>query len=98
MFWLISPSDSLLPNLSHGDHQVFDEMRKSELGGWRSPSRALEIAIHKAWYPITESVLHQAFDRFGVVEGVYVREGLDCMEAHVLAVPTEASSGGGSFQ
>jgi hypothetical protein len=73
-----------LPNLSHDDHQVFDEMRKSEFGHWRSPSRTLEIAIYKAWYPITESVLHQVFDRFGVVEGVYVREGLDCIEAHVL--------------
>jgi hypothetical protein len=31
-----------LPNLSHGDNQVFEEMGKSEFGHWRSPSRALE--------------------------------------------------------
>jgi hypothetical protein len=73
-----------LPNLSHGAHQVFDEIQKSEFGDWRPPSRALHITIDKAWYPITESVFHQVFDRFGLVEDVYVCKTLDCIEAHVL--------------
>lgn len=61
-----------------GACNLFGEMPES---GWRSPSRALEVTIHRTYYPITEKVLHLVFDPFGEVEHVHMLGGLD----HVLA-------------
>ncbi|CAN6204144.1 unnamed protein product [Urochloa humidicola] len=60
---------------------LFSEMPESE---WRSPSRVLEVTIHRAYYPITEKVLHLVFDPFGEVEHVHVLGGSDQLLAQVV--------------
>jgi pyruvate/2-oxoglutarate dehydrogenase complex dihydrolipoamide acyltransferase (E2) component len=48
-------------------------MPRSDFYEWRSPSRILEVTIHRVCYPITESVLHQVFGSFGgIVEQILV--------------------------
>ncbi|CAL4915302.1 unnamed protein product [Urochloa decumbens] len=64
-----------------GACNLFDEMPESE---WRSPSRVLEVTIHRAYYPITEKVLHLVFDPFGEVKHVHVLGGSDQLLAQVV--------------
>ncbi|CAN6202977.1 unnamed protein product [Urochloa humidicola] len=73
-------------SFNNGDYtsgacNLFGEMPKSE---WRSPSRVLEVTIHRAYYPITEKVLHLVFDSFGEVEHVHVLGGSDHLLAQVV--------------
>ncbi|RLM58919.1 uncharacterized protein C2845_PM18G06590 [Panicum miliaceum] len=64
---------------SSGAFNLFDEMPARD---WRSPSRVMEVTVRQACYPITEKLLHVAFDPFGVVEHMHVLGESD----HVLAV------------
>ncbi|RLN07076.1 uncharacterized protein C2845_PM11G19060 [Panicum miliaceum] len=65
-------------NWNSGACNLFDEMPTSN---WRSPSRVLEVTVRRAYYPITEEVLHLVFGPFGLVEQVNVIAVSD----HVLA-------------
>jgi hypothetical protein len=67
-----------------GAHQLFDEMPNSRFEDWRPPNRILEVTVHKVFYPITESLLHQVFGTFGVVEQVLVFGGTNKVLARVV--------------
>ncbi|KAL6639920.1 hypothetical protein ACP70R_022230 [Stipagrostis hirtigluma subsp. patula] len=60
---------------------MFGEMSASE---WRSPSRVLEVSIRQVRYPVTENVLRQVFDRYGMVEEVQLFGGLVALSARVV--------------
>ncbi|CAL4968532.1 unnamed protein product [Urochloa decumbens] len=73
-------------SFNNGDYtsgacNLFGEMSESK---WRSPSHVLEVTIHRAYYPITEEVLHLVFDPFGEVEHVHVLGGSDHLLAQVV--------------
>ena len=80
----------LKPDLGSGSSlqkvacNMFDENPSSDSEEWRSPNHILEITIRKAFYPITESVLRQIFDRFGVVQQVHLIGGLAQVLARVV--------------
>jgi hypothetical protein len=65
-------------------YQVFDEMLTRYFDDRRPPNRILEVTIHKACYPITESLLRQVFGSFGEVEHVHVFGGLDRVFAQIV--------------
>jgi hypothetical protein len=68
-------------------------MSRSDFDEWRSPSRVLEVAIHRVCYPITEFVLHQVFGSFGVVvEQILVIGGTDVVMASQVFNSVEAAA------
>ncbi|KAL6630550.1 hypothetical protein ACP70R_028623 [Stipagrostis hirtigluma subsp. patula] len=64
-----------------GARNLFDEMPVSD---WRSPTRVLDVSIHRVRYPVTEKVLRQVFGRYGKLEEVQLLGGLVVLTARVV--------------
>jgi hypothetical protein len=67
-------------------------MSSYDFDEWRSPNRILEVTIHRVFYPIAESVLHQVFGSFGLVEPVLVIEGTNVVLACVVFDSVESAA------
>lgn len=61
-------------------HHLFDGVSVHRIQPATAPNRILKVMIHQVCYPMTEKLLHQVFDPYGVVEDMEILDkGADVM-------------------